>query len=302
MQQMRWAPYAVLAIGVTAVSWSAVLIREADAPALVIASYRMVLAALPVGTLALIQQRRAPEPISTSSLRPLLLSGAFLALHFAFWITALQHTSVVTAVVLMSMQPLFVGLASPFLLKEAVHRGVWFALLLTLAGSVIMGAGHLTEGFDTLAGDFYALLAGAFAAGYLLVGRRVRPGTSWLRYIGTVYPVTAVLLLAAMFIAGDSPTGYSTKTLLMIALLALGPQLIGHSSINWALGYLPAIIVAIAILVEPVGATILAAIILDEQPTALELIGSLVVLSGVYLALRPVGREAPAPELSPTDG
>ena len=84
MRNTRWAQYAILGVGVTAVSWSAVLIREADAPALVIASYRLVLAALPVGTLALIQQRRAPEPVSTSSLGPLLLSGAFLALHFAF--------------------------------------------------------------------------------------------------------------------------------------------------------------------------------------------------------------------------
>lgn len=302
MQHTRWTPYAVLGVGVTAVSWSAILIREADAPALVIAAYRLVLAAIPVATFALIQQRRAPEPASTSTLGPLLLSGAFLALHFAFWTTSLQHTSVVTAVVLMSTQPLFVALASPFLLKEPVHRGLWLALLLAIAGTVTMGAEHLSAGWDTLAGDFYAVLAGAFAAGYLLVGRRVRPGTSWIRYVGTVYPVTAVLLLAAMFIAGDSPTGYSTKTLMMIVLLALGPQLIGHSSINWALGYLPAVIVAIAILVEPVGATILAALILDELPTALELLGSLIVLAGVYLALRPAGQEALATELSPADG
>jgi drug/metabolite transporter (DMT)-like permease len=102
-----------------------------------------------------------------------------------------------------------------------------------------------------------------------------------------VYPVAAALLLVSVFFAGDSFTGYSTKTWLMIVLMALGPQLIGHTSINWALGYLPAVVVAMAILVEPVGATLLAALILDEWPTVLEWVGGAIILVGVYLALRP---------------
>jgi drug/metabolite transporter (DMT)-like permease len=135
-------------------------------------------------------------------------------------------------------------------------------------------------------GDLYAVLGGAFAAGYLMLGRYARPGTSWLRYVGTVYPIAAAFLLAAALVAGDAWTGYSTKTYTMIALLALGPQLIGHSAINWSLGYLPVMIVAMAILAEPVGSTILATIILDERPTVVEGAGAALVLVGVYLALR----------------
>jgi drug/metabolite transporter (DMT)-like permease len=287
MRHRRLPAYAVLGTGVLAVSWAAILVREADAPALVIASYRLGLAALPVGTLALWQQRRAPEAITRATIWPLLLSAAFLAAHFGFWITSLQHTSVVTAVVLMDVQPLFVAIASPLLLHEPVDRRVWLALAIASIGTAVMAAEDIGEGLGTLAGDLFALLGGAFAACYIIVGRWARPSTSWVRYVGVVYPVTALLLLATTLLAQEPLTGYSTKTYLMIALMALGPQLIGHGSINWALGYLPAVVVALAILVEPVGATALAAIILDETPTAPEIAGALLVLFGVYVGLRP---------------
>jgi drug/metabolite transporter (DMT)-like permease len=276
----------ILGIGVVAVSFAAVLVRGADAPALGIAAYRMAFAAVPVCSAALIVRMREHER-ADERIAPLLLSGAFLAAHFGFWITALQHTSVVTAVVLMSTQPLFVGLASPLLLGEPVERKIWVGLAVAIAGTSFMAAEDLREGLGTIAGDFYAVLGGLFAAAYLLVGRATRPSTSWLSYVGVVYPVAAVLLLGALFISGDDAAGYSQKTWALIMLMALGPQLIGHSSINWALGHLPAVVVAMAILVEPVGATALAALILDEWPTLLEWAGGAVVLFGVYLALRP---------------
>jgi len=297
MGTQRWQAYVVLGIGVSAVSWAAILVREAQAPALVIAAYRLVLAALPVGALALYQQRRKPEPVSRATIGPLVLSGALLAAHFGFWIASLQRTSVVTAVVLMAMQPLIVGLFSPLLLREPVARRIWFALAVALAGTATMTVAHIEEGLGTITGDLFAVLGGFFAACYLMVGRSMRPGTSWLRYVGVVYPVAAIVLFASVLIARDPLTGYSTKTLVMIALMALGPQLIGHSSINWALGFLPVMIVAMSILVEPVGATILAALILNERPSPAELAGGVLVLIGVYLALRPEREESLLTEL-----
>ncbi len=291
MKPAQWQAYAVLGVGVSAVAWAAILVRESQAPALIIAAYRLTLASIPVGALALWQQRRVPERTSTKTLGALVLSGAFLAAHFGFWIAALQHTSVVTAVVLMAMQPLIVGIAAPLLLREQVDRRCWLALVVALAGTVAMAIEHAGEAMGKVEGDLYAVLGGMFAAGYLMAGRYARPSTSWLRYVGTVYPVAAVFLLVSVLVAGDSFTGYSTKTLVMIGLLALGPQLIGHSSINWALGYLPVMLVAMAILVEPVGSTILATIILDEPPTLIEGAGAALVLLGVYLALRGVPAE-----------
>jgi drug/metabolite transporter (DMT)-like permease len=198
---------------------------------------------------------------------------------------------VVTAVVLMATQPLIVGIAAPLLLGEAVDRRIWLALGVALAGTAAMAIEDAGEALGTVVGDVYAVLGGVFAAGYLMVGRYARADTSWLRYVGTVYPIAAVFLLASALIAGDPFTGYSTKTLVMIGLLALGPQLIGHSAINWALGFVPVMLVAMAILVEPVGSTILAALILDEPPSGVEMAGGALVLIGVYLALRPQREE-----------
>ena len=141
-------------------------------------------------------------------------------------------------------------------------------------------------------------LGGMLAAAYIMMGRRVRPSLSWSRYVGTVYPLTALFLVGAALIAGDGFTGYSTKTYVMIVLLALGPQLIGHNAINWSLAFLPAVVIAIAILGEPVGAAFWSATVLDEPPTLFELLGAPLVLIGIYLGVRSGGEGAEATEPS----
>jgi drug/metabolite transporter (DMT)-like permease len=215
------------------------------------------------------------------------LAGTFLALHFGFWIASVQQTSVITSVVLVTTNPLFVGLASPFVLRERVPAAVWWGIAISTTGAALMAAEDVGEGLGTLTGDLYALLGAIFGAGYLMIGRRARPRVSWSAYIGAVYPVAAVLLVISVLVAREPFTGYSVKTFVMLGLLALVPQLVGHSAINWALAYVPAALVAMAILGEPVGATALAAIILRETPSGFEVVGALVVLAGVYVALRP---------------
>jgi drug/metabolite transporter (DMT)-like permease len=285
VQQGRSYAHAVLAIGVVSVSCAAVLIREADAPALVIAAYRMGLAALPAGALALATGR---QRVSQDSLWAWpLLAGTFLALHFGFWIASLQQTSVITSVVLVTTTPVFVGLASPFVLGERVATATWAGIGIAIVGAALMVSEDVGEGLGTVVGDLYALLGAIFAAGYLMIGRRARPQLSWVRYIGVVYPAAAVLLVLSVLVAGESFAGYSTKTFVMFGLLALVPQLVGHSAINWSLAYVPAALVAVAILGEPVGATALAALILEEVPSGFEVAGAFLVLAGVYVALRP---------------
>ena len=285
MQRGRPSAHLVLFIGVAAVSSAAVLIREAEAPALVIAAYRLGLAALPTGALALAAGRRQ-TPRGGLWVWP-ILAGAFLALHFGFWIASLQQTSVITSVVLVTTNPLFVGLASPLVLRERVSGATWAGIGIATVGAALLAAEDLGEGLGTLAGDAYALLGAAFGACYLMIGRRVRPQMSWSGYVGVVYVVAAILLVASVLAAREPFTGYSAKTFLMMGLLALVPQLVGHSAINWSLAYVPAALVAVAILGEAVGATILATIVLRETPSALEIAGALLVLTAVYVALRP---------------
>lgn len=279
--------YAILALGVVAVSTAAVLIREAAAPALVIAAYRLTLASLPLAGIAAVRHRGV-LPQGRDRLLLTALSGVFLALHFAFWITSVKQTSIVTSVVLVTAQPLFVAVASGRLLGERPPAAIWLGIALAAGGSAVMVADDLGRGSDTLVGDLYAVLGAVFAAAYIMAGRTLRTaGSGWLPYVTVVYSLAALVLVAVAAGAGEAAGGYSARTYLFFVLLALVPQLIGHTAINRSLGYLPAASVAIAILGEPVGATLLGAVFLEETPTSVQLAGALLVLAGVYVGLRP---------------
>ncbi len=284
----------ILAIGVAAVSTAAVLIREADAPALVIAAYRLALASLPLVLYSGVRGQRL-LPQSRRALVLTLLSGVFLAAHFGFWIASVQETSIITSVVLVTAQPLFVAMASGPLLGERPGTLTWAGIGVAGAGALVMVADDLGGASGALRGDLFAVLGAIFAAAYIITGRSMRTtGTDWLPYVTSVYSVSAVVLVLAVVARGQSFGGYSAQTYAFCALMALVPQLIGHSAINRSLGYLPAASVAIAILGEPVGATLLGIVFLNEDPTLLQALGAALVLAGVYLGLRgPVAVRAP---------
>jgi drug/metabolite transporter (DMT)-like permease len=133
-------------------------------------------------------------------------------------------------------------------------------------------------------GNLLALVGAWAVAGYLMIGRRLRAGMSLIPYIFVVYGSAAICLFIAMLLAGQSPGGYSPIVYVWILLLALVPQLIGHTTYNWALRYLPAALVSITTLAEPVGSAILAYVILNESPTRLTVLGGVLILAGIYLA------------------
>jgi drug/metabolite transporter (DMT)-like permease len=291
--QGRAGDFAILAAGVAAVSTAAVLIREAAAPALVIAAYRLTLASLPLGLVGVWRRwlrRPRQEPQAGAPPREAvgtLVAGAFLAAHFGFWIASVQQTSIITSVVLVTAQPLFVAVASGPLLHERVLPTTWAGIAAGAAGALLMVANDLGRGAGALQGDLFALLGAGFAAAYIMSGRYLRAGgAGWLAYVTGAYSAAAVLLVAAALVAGHAFGGYSPRTYLFLVLLALVPQLIGHTAINRSLGFMPAATVAMAILGEPVGATLLGLLILGETPGVLQLAGAALVLAGVWLGVR----------------
>ena len=275
----------VLAIGVICVSFAALFIRLADAPPLVIAAYRLSLASLailPVGVTHSLRQKRR---LIGSDLPLMLLAGACLALHFGLWITSLKYTSVATSVVLVTSSPILLAVASRFLFKQRLSKIAVIGILVSLAGGVLISYGNWQLGSRPLEGALLALGGAIAVCGYLLVGQKLRQNASVISYVTVVYTSAAVLLLLSALAFGYSAVGYSGKTYLMLVLLAVVPQLIGHSSLNWSLRFVPATLVAVAVLGEPVGATLWAFIFLKESPTTLELIGGALILGGIFLAL-----------------
>ena len=278
--------YLGLLLGVLAVSFAAILIRKADAPAIVIAAYRMGIAALVIAPTTVAFTRRRPK-LRLQDVLLSLVAAAFLALHFGAWIASLEHTSVASSVVLVTASPLMVAIASRVLLKERLERRVLAGFALGLAGSLVIAVGDLAcGGGDDLLGDGLALLGAVAVTGYLLIGRKVRPRMPLMPYISVVYAGSAILLLAATGVGGLSLTGYSGETYLFLVLVALVPQVVGHSLLNWTLARVSATLVSVAVMAEPVVSTVLALLLLKEVPPVTSFVGGAVILTGIYLALR----------------
>ena len=278
----RVATPAVLALGVIAVSFGAILIRLTQAPSLVIAAWRMILATAVLLPFGWAKGRR----LTGRGLGLSLLAGLFLAFHFGLWIESLRHTTVASSVVLVDTNPIFVGLFS-LLLGERPTATLWQGIVLSVLGGVLIGWGDFALGGAALLGDFLALLGAIAASAYLLVGRRVRHHGELIPYVSTAYGVAAALLFLGLS-AFPGPMVPKGVDWLWISLLALGPQLLGHTSFNWALRRLPASAVAVVTLGEPVGAALWAYLVFGEGIGPVQGVGMLLVLAGIARALSAV--------------
>lgn len=276
----------VLPVGLTAMSFASILIRFCDAPPFIIAAYRLTLATLVLLILALPKTIRESRQLSRREVLPSLLAGLFLCFHFALWITSLRYTTVASSVIFVTTNPIFVAIASTIILRERISLVLLVSILMAVVGGTIIGWGDLGKGRDQLYGDFLSLLGAVMATGYLLVGRRVRQKVSLTTYITLVYGGAAFFLILLACFNGDAFFGYAPKDYLLFFLLAVGPQLIGHSSLNWALRFFSATLVAVIILGEPIGASLLAYFILGENPGLSLIWGGALVLLGIYLSAR----------------
>ena len=275
-----------LCASVAIISSASILIKLAAAPVLTIAAYRLGIAALVLAPITLAVRREHLRALSRRDWLIGAVAGSFLGLHFIAWIGSLEYTSVASSVVLVTINPIFVGLGMVVIFRERLHPLLVWGIALSVTGGVLIGYSDFQVEGQALLGDLLALLGAVFHSGYLLLGQRLRRRLDLLPYITVVYGMAALLVLAAALVTQQSFTGYAPATYLVMVLLALGPQLLGHTAYNWTLRYVSAAVVAVAILGEPVGASILAYFILDEHLTLLQLGGGALVLIGIYLALR----------------
>jgi len=276
--------YIFLPVGIIAISTASIFIKLSDAPALIIATYRMMLASLILIPFAC--YKKTWRGWERNEWGWLLLSGSFLSLHFAFWIASLKYTSVASSVVLVTTHPIFVGIGGWLFLKERLGLNLVLGIALSVLGSGLISYGDISLSKEALRGDGLALLGAIAASGYLLVGRKMRKDQVLLSYIFPVYSTAGLILILFALIFQEPFSGYSSSTYFYLFLLALVPQLIGHTTFNWALKYLSASLVAITILGEPIGSTILAYFILGEGLTVWKILGGISIFSGILIALK----------------
>jgi drug/metabolite transporter (DMT)-like permease len=269
---------------VLAVSWAAILVRLASAPPLAVAAWRMALAAVPALAFALWRRRDELAKVDRRARLWLGASGLALAVHFATWIASLHLTSVASSMALVTTQPVWAALLARAFLGERVGGRTWAGIAVAVSGGAVVAGADVDASAGALLGDGLAVAGGIMAAAYLVAGRRARADLSLGAYAGVVYPAAAAALLLGAGVAGAPLGGYPSGTWVALVLLALVPQLIGHSLLNWSLRWLSAPFVAVAVLGEPVIATLLAIPVLGETPGLLQAAGAVLTLAGVALA------------------
>ena len=291
----RRVPF-VLTAAVLGVSLSGPLVRLSNAHPLVIASWRLAFSLLIIGVaLAITGQWRQWRRLSVSELAIALGAGALLALHFWSWNTAVGLTSVAASVVLVNTQPVVVALLSALWLREAPTRRQWMGIAIAMVGALVVASPDFAADSAAasahpraLLGDMLSLVGAVTAAIYFVVGRRLRVTLDLWAYVGLVYGACFLVLLGLVSATNAPLVPQPPRELALFAALALGPMLIGHTGMNWALKHAPAYVVNLTLLGEPIGATIIAAMLpgIREIPGPATFVGGAIVLGGVLLAAR----------------
>lgn len=282
-----------LAISIIAISFSAIFVKWSDAPATILSMYRMWLAGIFMLPMVYIN-RKEFKKLSKKDWWFLLFSGAFLALHFALWFGSLKLTTVASSTIILALQPL-VSLVGGFLLyRERTTSSAIMTMGIAIIGAMMIGWGDIGLSKASLLGDLLSFLSVIAVVGYLLIGQSIVKKVSHWVYTSTVFLIAALLLTIFNVSSGEAFTGYPPKEWGIFLLLAIVPSL-SHVINNWLLNYVNATTISMSILGEPVGATILAVILLDERLSGSQIAGGLLVLAGVFYFLLQQQKPKPIP-------
>ncbi|WP_222919581.1 DMT family transporter [Natrinema sp. SYSU A 869] len=277
-------PLIALAIAIFAASTSAILVRWSAAPSSVAAFYRVLFTTVLVAPIALTRHRAAFARLSRRDFVGAVVAGVALAIHFAAWFESLSHTSVAASVTIVQVQPVFVAIGAGLFLGERINRATVVGIVVAITGAVAMSLGdtdHAALSGATVYGNTLALLGAVTIACYTLAGRSIRQRVPVFPYVTVVYGACVAALFLLVGVQGHPYVGYPAREWILFLGLAVGPGVFGHTVSNWVLEHLESVVVSVAWLGEPVGATLLALVLLAEVPDAITIVGGVVVIAGV---------------------
>ncbi|MEN2466937.1 DMT family transporter [Ornithinibacillus sp. JPR2-1] len=286
-------PYIAVVIGVLSVSTSAVLVKLAgDAPAAIIANYRLLIAVILMAPIMFLKYRHEFKLITRKDWLLSTLAGIFLAFHFILWFESLNYTSVASSVVLVTLQPIFAFLGTYLFFKERFTPGAIISMIIALLGSVIISWGDFQISGMALFGDILAFIGAIAITAYFLLGQNARRRLSLMTYTFVVYGVSSITLIIYNVLLQNPFTGYSTNYWLIFLALAIFPTFFGHTLFNWALKWLSTSTISMAIVFEPIGASVLAYFILGEKITWSQWLGGTIVIFGLFLFILSTTRKS----------
>lgn len=293
-QASRGAALLVLAFSVVAIAHGSIFVRVADAAPLAIAAWRLTLATAVVLPVALFVQRRAFARLEVRTVALIAVAGLLLAGHFATWITSLRYTSIANSVVLVATAPVWVGLIGAATGALQLSRRMWFAVVLSVAGSTVIGWGSANLGAETLKGDLLAIAGAVCIGGYLLLAQRIQRTLPFLPFVALIYGAAAAFLWIAALASATPMRGFEVGTWWALIGIALVSQVIGHSGYNWSLRHLNPDLVAVTLLGEPIIASLLGLLFFAEPIAGMTLLGGVLILGAIVIATRTAPAKAAA--------
>ncbi len=273
-------------VGTLFTSLSSIIIRFSEAPALVMAAYRMLFTSIMVSVPVYIKSREEFKYVSKRHLLLSIISGLFLAFHYAFWMQSIQMTTIANSTVLVSSSPIYVALFNYFVLKEKFSKSMVLGISMSLLGTIIIAMGSAGGSYDSMVvGNFFAFLGAIFVAGYLLIGGIVRKDISAGVYVFIVYSVSALALFILCFITRTPIYPYPPKEYMLFFLLGFCSSILGHTVYNYLVKYYSSTLISVSTLGEPIYASILAMFIFKEIPSIHTIIGGIIIITGIYYYL-----------------
>ena len=279
--------YFILFFGVFALSTSAIFVKLADAPAAIIAFYRLLFATVILLPLLLFNKRNRNE-LKTLSKKQWgfgFLSGLFLATHYVLWFESLRYTSVASSTVIVTLQPLFSMIGGYFLFKERFTKGAVIGCFIAISGSIVIGWQDFQISGDALYGDILAFMAAGIITAYFFISQHIRKDLSLIPYSVISYGSSACFLGIFAYMQQQSFIHYATQTWLSFIGLAFIATILGQTIFNWLLKWMSATVISMSILGETIGTCVLAYFILSETITLQQALGISIIFIGLTLFL-----------------
>lgn len=286
MKQPKINPYFVIAIGVVSVSSSAIFVKLATAESAIIAFYRLMFSVLLMLPLFLMKYRMELTKVKKIDWLLASTAGIFLAFHFILWFESLTYTSVASSTVLVTLQPIFAFAGAYFFYKERFSVKAILSGVVAVLGSLLISWGDFRVSGLALIGDMLAIIACGLITAYLLLGQTVRKRLSSITYTFIVYSASTITLFIYAWAAGNSFGPYPASDWIYFILLAIFPNLLGHSLFNWSLRWVSTTTISMAILLEPIGAALLAYWLLGETIQWTQAVGGAIILASLLIFLR----------------
>lgn len=290
----RAARFALLAIGIAGLSMAGVFYRSASASPVAMVAWRMLIGSAIVVPFAFVRHLpRTAVKMSQTDVRWAAAAGAFFCVDLVVWAVSLRYTSIASAALFVSTQPLFVVAFAALILRERLTRAAIGGVAIAIAGIVVVGASDLRFSGSAIAGDLLAMLAALAETFYIIVGRHVRQRVDALRYVSVVYTTCAVLCWVAL-LALRTPPLMSGHDMMMALGVALCATVIGHTLVSFSLGHMPAGLVAVSFLAQPALAALFALALLHQQIPLATAVGGIIALAGIGIVAYANERRATA--------